>query len=710
MDRSILTPKSTLQSSSIPTPGWRLRAWAQGINFGAPLTTPDSAKDLGTATQSTFSPTLAQWESQLATDVANNVKSGASWSKPPTLMTIQGTATVFDAYASTESFELTGAIAFDTTGKMLASGTVTLGGSIQVQGSVFIDLSQVASGDAKLLMNVTAPAKTPIVTAYGEVDFEFDGPVLSPIQVPTGSSTPQLGTGIALDGSTGYGSASSINLNNASFTVEFWADRTATGQEEYVVSQAPSASTTGLSIGFDSNNNFFVTSGGTTLSFPAGTDTSWHQWAVTFDATTDTRTIYRDGIEVASGAGEPIENASTTLLVGKSGSIFFAGGVDELRVWSVARTATEIQDSIAQTTVTSAAGLVADWSFSEGQGTTAADSSENGHTLTLYGGVTWAPTTIASVSMVSAGPTTPTLGTGLVLDGTDAYATAPGIDLNNTSFTVEFWAKQNDTGRLEYVINQGDPPSAGGLQIGFDASNNFFVSFGGSTLSTPTNDNNWHEWAVTFDSTTGQRVIYEDGSPVASDTASPIAIAGATPAFLIGKSGSFYFDGDVDEVRVWTVVRTETDIRNNMDSSTVDSPIGLLADWNFNEGAGTTAADSSGNQHTATIEGGTQWAPTIVTTAPTPPFLGFTITITGGIDLTVPDVPGGLSITGDASFRVDISAASLQLNINGMVNLDPIGNALDLEGVMHFDLGSEPLTNPAHRVLRDLRAPDRPAL
>jgi hypothetical protein len=205
---------------------------------------------------------------------------------------------------------------------------------------------------------------------------------------------------------------------------------------------------------------------------------------------------------------------------------------------------------------------------------------------------------------------------------------------------------------------------------------------------------NWHHWAVTFDSTTCQRVIYEDGSPVASDTASPISISGATPAFLIGKSGSFFFDGSVDEVRVWNVVRTQTDIQNNMDSSSVDSPIGLLADWNFNEGTGATANDSSGNMHTATINVGATWALTVVNPTPTPPFLGFTITISGGIDLTIPDVPGAISITGSASFRVDVSAASLQLNVTGMADIDPLGNALDLEGVTHFDLGSEPFTNP----------------
>ncbi len=88
-------------------------------------------------------------------------------------------------------------------------------------------------------MNVTAPADTPIVTAYGSVNFEFDGPVFNATQVPTGSSTPQLGDGLVLDGSTGYGSAPNIDLNNTSYTVEFWAQRGTVGQEEYVIGQAP---------------------------------------------------------------------------------------------------------------------------------------------------------------------------------------------------------------------------------------------------------------------------------------------------------------------------------------------------------------------------------------------------------------------------------------------------------------------------------------
>ena len=93
-----------------------------------------------------------------------------------------------------------------------------------------------------------------------------------------------------------------------------------------------------------------VNSGGKTLSFAAGQDTSWHQWAVTFDMSTDGGTLRSTATESTEASVtdvRPIQGAGQTLLLGKSGSIFFGGGVDEVRVWSVARTTAEIQDNLA---------------------------------------------------------------------------------------------------------------------------------------------------------------------------------------------------------------------------------------------------------------------------------------------------------------------------------------------------------------------------
>ena len=186
-----------------PDTGLALTGLSAGINFGGGITPPDSAKDLTKVAQGTFSPTLSQWESQLAGDVADQASTGASWTNPPTLLTISGGATLFDAYASTDSFELTGNIAFDTTGKLLASGTVTLGGSIKVQGSVYHRPLAGRFGESRARDERDGAGRYADRDGLRQVDFEFDGPVLNAVQVPTGSSTPQLGDGLVLDGSDG---------------------------------------------------------------------------------------------------------------------------------------------------------------------------------------------------------------------------------------------------------------------------------------------------------------------------------------------------------------------------------------------------------------------------------------------------------------------------------------------------------------------------
>ncbi len=52
--------------------------------------------------------------------------------------------------------------------------------------------------------------------------------------------------------------------------------------------------------------------------------------------------------------------------------------------------------------------------------------------------------------------------------------------------------------------------------------------------------------------------------------------------------------GLLDEIRIWSVVRTEADIRANM-SATLSPQPGLFAYYRFDEGSGQTVLDSSGN-------------------------------------------------------------------------------------------------------------------
>ena len=82
---------------------------------------------------------------------------------------------------------------------------------------------------------------------------------------------------------------------------------------------------------------------------------------------------------------------------GANYNYYFDGRLDEVRIWSEARTAQQIQDSLAKQ-ITSAPNLVHRWGMNEGSGTTTADSVGTA-TGTLINGPVWktAPADIPAI-------------------------------------------------------------------------------------------------------------------------------------------------------------------------------------------------------------------------------------------------------------------------------------------------------------------------
>jgi hypothetical protein len=81
-----------------------------------------------------------------------------------------------------------------------------------------------------------------------------------------------------------------------------------------------------------------------------------------------------------------------------------------------------------------------------------------------------------------------------------------------------------------------------------------------------------------------------------------IAYSTTTSTIAVGRNpgSTGFFDGGIDEVRIWQEARTGEQIRANMYRSLAGDESGLLAYWKFDEGSGQTAADSSPNGRTAT--------------------------------------------------------------------------------------------------------------
>lgn len=169
-------------------------------------------------------------------------------------------------------------------------------------------------------------------------------------------------------------------------------------------------------------------------------DGAWHHVACVRDATSGVKSIYIDGaLDFASAAGASSADLSypddglggaagalgPALVVGAAKSALqpdFDGSIDELRVWSVARTSGQLLASYERALPVANAGLSGAWRFEEGAGGTAADSSgaaSPSAVLFAAGPSTWslAAQDPANVALVSAGELPPGFAQTVELDG-----------------------------------------------------------------------------------------------------------------------------------------------------------------------------------------------------------------------------------------------------------------------------------------------------
>src|SRR6185369_9914552 len=82
----------------------------------------------------------------------------------------------------------------------------------------------------------------------------------------------------------------------------------------------------------------------------------------------------------------PPTASANPLIVGRTSltnAQYWTGAIDEVRIWSVMRTAQQIADSYNARLSGSEPGLVAYWRFDEGAGQVLHDSSTNGHDALL---------------------------------------------------------------------------------------------------------------------------------------------------------------------------------------------------------------------------------------------------------------------------------------------------------------------------------------
>ncbi len=215
----------------------------------------------------------------------------------------------------------------------------------------------------------------------------------------------------------------------------------------------------------------------------------------------------------------------------------------------------------------------------------------------------------------------PSAGAALLFDGDDDFVDlGDGDDLSVTGTQVTLEARVNPTEWRDQpfqgsVLNKEQAGGAGNdegyaLRVGGEGRVNLLLGNGSwQELTTPTGAlvlDAWQHVAATYDGTTMR--IYVDGEQVSSRSVSH-SITDNDFALRVGSSENSperTFPGGIDEVRIWNVARSPEQIEASLE--TVDpASEGLVGYWRFDEGAGQTVTDETGNADPGTLGASTSF-------------------------------------------------------------------------------------------------------
>ena len=329
---------------------------------------------------------------------------------------------------------------------------------------------------------------------------------------------------------------------------------------------------------------------------------------------------------VAVTTATPINASNIT--IARVGAGYTTGFLDDIKIYDYARTAAQIKaDYNARGTQKGASvtqggpsassgrsalsdGLIGYWKMDEatwsGTLSEVVDSSGNsnhGQAQGATGG--------------KAYPSSGKFGNGGYFDGVDDYTTLTNSLTTGTSTTVSFWVNTGSAtgGRGAFVntVTSGYNGSFFGFYQQYTPTlyfrNTAGSAWGTNVVSSQTLlAGTWYHLVATLDSTSNTALIYINGVQKGSSAISGGWSWGSNTVSFGGRFGGWgggqYFHGTLDDLRIYNRALTPAEVRQLYNYAP-----GPVAYYKFDEGAGGSVTDSSGNSNTGTWSGESpRWA------------------------------------------------------------------------------------------------------
>ncbi len=210
----------------------------------------------------------------------------------------------------------------------------------------------------------------------------------------------------------------------------------------------------------------------------------------------------------------------------------------------------------------------------------------------------------------------PPEGYGLLFDGQTAYVNlgTPSslTELAVGDFTIETWIRTVDTSRSILIGNYNENPAwSFELHSNEPGSGHLRVYLAGEDHHDDVTvaDGVWHHVAVVRKlPPDGYVRMFVDGEEAyaSESTIGGYSIGHDTMLARDPRPQTYYYNGAMDEVRVWNLVRTEDQIAAEMFNPLTGTETGLVGYWRLDTGSGSVAFDSAGTAD-GVLEQGPPW-------------------------------------------------------------------------------------------------------